>query len=104
MAWLYLIVAGLFEIVGVIGIKRTAQHNSWLNNAILFGGFFISFKFLLAAMETIPLSTAYAVWTGIGTVGSALVGIMFYKEPKGIMRIMCVFGIIAAVISLKLVS
>lgn len=104
MDWTLLIAAGLMEIIGVIGIKRVAKNNNWINNIILIGGFIISFQLLVKAMETIPLATAYAVWTGIGTVGAAVVGMIFFKESKSWIRIGSILGIIFAVIGLKLVS
>ncbi len=104
MDWSWLIAAGLLEVVGVIGIKRVAQNNNWTNNLILIGGFIISFQLLTRAMETIPLATAYAVWTGIGTVGAAVVGMLFFKESKSWLRIGCILGIIFSVVGLKMVS
>ncbi|WP_438350308.1 DMT family transporter [Paenibacillus sp. FA6] len=104
MAWGYLIIAGLFEIIGVIGVKKVSEKNNFKNNAILIGGFIVSFTFLSYAMEVIPLSTAYAIWTGIGTLGSTIVGILFYKEPKNALRIFCILGIIFMIIGLKVVS
>jgi paired small multidrug resistance pump len=104
MDWLMLIAAGLLEVIGVIGIKRVAENNNWTNNIILIGGFVVSFQLLLGAMETIPLATAYAVWTGIGTVGAAVVGMLFFKEPRSWIRFGCILGIIVAVVGLKLVS
>ncbi|MFB9275643.1 DMT family transporter [Cohnella cellulosilytica] len=102
MDWIWLVAAGLLEVVGVIGIKRVAKNNNWTNNLILIGGFVISFQLLLQAMETIPLATAYAVWTGIGTVGAAIVGMLFFKESKSWLRIGCILGIIFSVVGLKL--
>ena len=104
MEWIYLIIAGLMEVVGVIGVKRAAQNDNWVNNAILFGGFIISFQFLRLAMETIPLSTAYAVWTGIGTIGATIVGILFYRESKNPLRLLYILGIVIAVAGLKWVD
>lgn len=104
MAWFFLIVAGLFEIIGVIGIKRVAERNSVINNVILIGGFVISFQFLLQALETIPLSTAYAVWTGIGTVGGAVVGMLLYRESKAPLRLVCIAGIVACIVALKMLE
>lgn len=104
MEWLLLILAGLMEVVGVVGIKKTAEKNNFINNVILIGGFVISFQLLMRAMETISLSTAYAVWTGIGTVGAAVVGMIFFKESKSWLRIACILGIIFSVVGLKLVS
>ncbi|SDN24375.1 multidrug efflux SMR transporter [Bacillus sp. OK048] len=103
MDWLLLVFGGFFEVVGVIGIKRTAEKNNVVNNLILIGGFIMSFLLLVRAMETIPLSTAYAVWTGIGTVGAAVVGMVFFKESKSWVRIACILGIIFSVVGLKLV-
>ncbi|MBD2867412.1 DMT family transporter [Paenibacillus arenilitoris] len=104
MAWLFLIAAGLCEVIGVIGIKRVAVNNNWTNNLILFGGFIVSFQLLMQALETISLSTGYAVWTGIGTVGAALVGMLFFKESRNPVRMLCILGVIGCVIGLKLVE
>jgi paired small multidrug resistance pump len=103
MDWLMLILGGCFEVVGVIGLKRTADKGKIINYLILIGGFIMSFQLLIRAMETIPLSTAYAVWTGIGTVGAAIVGMVFFKESKSRLRIACILGIIFSVVGLKLV-
>lgn len=102
MDWLFLLLAGLFEVAGVIGIQRTAKQNSWLNNAIFIGAFIISFELLTNAMKTIPLSTAYAVWTGIGTVGAAIVGILFFRESKSPLRVLCILGVILSIVGLRL--
>lgn len=102
MDWLMLITAGLLEIIGVIGLKRVAQNNNWMNNLLLIGGFMISFQLLARAMETIPLGTAYAVWTGVGTVGAAIVGMIFFKESKSWLRLSCILGVFFSVIGLKL--
>lgn len=102
MAWTFLIIAGLFEIVGVIGIKRVAVNNNWTNNLIMIGGFIVSFQLLLQAMDSIPLSTAYAVWTGIGSVGAAVIGITFFKESRSAIRLVCIAGVILCVVGLKL--
>ncbi|MFM9278594.1 DMT family transporter [Paenibacillus jiagnxiensis] len=104
MDWLMLIGAGLLEIVGVIGIQRVAKKNNWTNNLIMIAGFILSFMLLSNAMTTIPLATAYAVWTGIGTVGAAIVGMCFFKESKSWLRLMCILGIIISVVGLKYFS
>jgi len=104
MAWALLIAAGLFEVVGVIGIKRVSQKNSVPNNVIMIGGFVISFQLLLRALETIPLSTGYAVWTGIGTVGGAIVGMLVYRESKSPLRLLCIAGIVVCIAALKLLD
>ncbi|MFC5401401.1 DMT family transporter [Cohnella soli] len=104
MDWLYLITAGLLEVIGVIGLKRVAQKNNWTNNLILIGGFLLSFNLLIKAMNTIPLATAYAVWTGIGTVGAAIVGMLFFRESRSWLRMGCILGVIFSVVGLKLVG
>ncbi|HEY8347009.1 MAG TPA: multidrug efflux SMR transporter, partial [Symbiobacteriaceae bacterium] len=95
MAWAYLVLGGLFEVVGVIGLKLTAHKRTWLSYVILYGGFFFSFRCLMAALEEVPLSVAYPVWTGIGTLGGALVGMVFFREPVSLLRIGCIVGIAA---------
>ncbi|TKC16385.1 DMT family transporter [Robertmurraya kyonggiensis] len=99
--WTLLIIAGLFEVIGVIGIKRTVEENNLLNNILLYGGFIISFQILIQVMEWIPLATAYAVWTGIGTVGAAIVGMIFFQESRNPFRLLCILGVIGAVTMLK---
>jgi paired small multidrug resistance pump len=104
MPWVALIIAGLFEVIGAIGIKRVAEKDNFINNAILIGGFVVSFGLLASALEHISLSAAYAVWTGIGTLGTTIVGILFFRESKSLLRILCILGIIFAVIGLRVVD
>ncbi|MFE0559113.1 DMT family transporter [Paenibacillus sp. NPDC058910] len=104
MNWTLLIFAGLLEVVGVIGIKRVSVRSNWINNLILICGFLASFLLLLKALETIPLSTAYAVWTGIGTVGATILGMLFFKESKNPLRLLCILGVIGCIIGLRLVE
>ena len=99
-----MILAGLIEIVGVVGLKRVSEKGSWLSYVILIGGFIISLSLLRMSLEQIPLSVAYAVWTGIGTVGATVIGILFYKESKSPLRIVCIFGIIVSIIGLRIVE
>lgn len=104
MSWFILILAGLMEVAGVTGMSLIGQgkkRSGWLTLLI---GFPISLALLGIAMETIPLGVAYAVWTGIGTVGSALIGIIFYKESASYKRVMYLSLIIIAVIGLRLVT
>lgn len=104
MTWISLIFAGLFEVVGVMGITMVNTKPSFRSFAVLIGGFSISFLLLSMAMTEIPMGTAYAVWTGIGTVGSAVVGMLFYGEAKDKLRIFCIAIVIVAVAGLKLVA
>jgi paired small multidrug resistance pump len=104
MTWFFLILAGCMEVVGVIGITKVNQSPSVKSYSILVGGFLLSFIFLFLAMKGIAMSTAYAVWTGIGTVGSALVGMFMYGESRNKPRIMFIALIIVSVVALKIVS
>jgi len=104
MAWLYLIFAGLFEMLGVTSINKFNEKKNVMTVLFLISSFALSFLFLSFAMETLSMGTAYAVWTGIGAVGGAIVGMLFYGESKDGKRIMFILLIIAATIGLKLVS
>lgn len=104
MTWLSLILAGCFEVVGVMGITQVNQRPSLRSYLILLSGFFLSFLLLSLAMEEIAMGTAYAVWTGIGTVGSTLVGMFLYNEPKDRLRIFFIGVIIISVAGLKVIQ
>ncbi|MEB7807296.1 multidrug efflux SMR transporter [Mammaliicoccus fleurettii] len=104
MAWIVLVMAGLFEMLGVLFINIYAKRNniSSLLGLVLF--FSLSFVCLSIAMHTIPMSTSYAVWTGIGAVGGALLGIIYYGESKDLKRMFFICLILASTIGLKLIS
>ena len=102
MAWVYLIFAGLCEVGGVMGMNKVAQKKSAANFAFLFGSFACSFTLLALAMKALPMGVAYAVWTGIGTVGGTLVGMFLYNESKNWRRILFISFILIAVVGLKL--
>jgi paired small multidrug resistance pump len=104
MDWIYLILAGCFEVVGVIGLNRVIKYKNLQSYMILFIGFIISFSLLALAMNTLPMGLSYAVWTGIGTVGGTIVGMVFYRESKDWKRILFIGMILVAVIGLKLTS
>ncbi|APC49702.1 DMT family transporter [Virgibacillus halodenitrificans] len=104
MAWLFLIFAGLFEMIGVLMISKLHKDRSWQSLLLLFLGFGASFLFLSFAMETLPMGIAYAVWTGIGASGGAIVGMILYGESKDWKRVAFIAMIIGATIGLKLVS
>ncbi|MFC6332096.1 DMT family transporter [Paenibacillus septentrionalis] len=104
MSWFLVIAAGLFEMIGVIGINKLNERISVKNISIMVIGFGLSFVFLTLSLEELPMGTAYAIWTGIGAAGSAMIGILFYKEPKNAARLFCIALIIASVIGLKLIS
>ncbi len=102
MAWVYLILAGIGEVVGVMGMNRVVQKKSLSAYAVLIGGFALSFSLLNLALKSLPLGVAYAVWTGIGAAGATLVGMFFYGESKDGKRLFFIALIIAAVVGLRL--
>ncbi|MGD8190726.1 DMT family transporter [Brevibacillus ginsengisoli] len=104
MGWVYLLLAGMFEVVSVTSINQVNKGGGWKAILVLAGGFTLSFLFLSLAMRTISMGTAYAIWTGIGTVGSTLVGMIRYGESRDWRRILCMSMILCAAIGLKLVS
>lgn len=104
MSWMMLILAGCFEMVGVIGISLVNRKPSVRTFLVLIIGFSASFALLALAMQQISMGTAYAVWTGIGTVGSALIGMFYLGESKDGKRVFFIFLIIASVVGLKLVG
>jgi paired small multidrug resistance pump len=104
MDWIILIIAGFTEVIGVTGIERFNRHRNLASFSIMAGGFIISFILLSIAMETIAMSTAYAVWTGMGTVGSALVGMIFLGESKDWKRLLFIAFVLSAAVGLRLVS
>lgn len=104
MDWIALILAGVCEIVGVSGINRVNRSKSITSYLILIGGFLLSFLFLSFAMKTISMGTAYAIWTGIGTVGSALLGMLFYGESKEWKRLLFIAMVLTAAVGLKVIS
>ena len=104
MAWVYLVLAGGFEIGFTTSLKLSNNFtNHWWSTAF-FICITLSFTFLNEAVKSIPLGTAYAVWTGIGAVGTAIVGIMFFSEPLYFWRIFFLATLIASLIGLKVVS
>lgn len=102
MDWIVLICAGAFEVLGVVGMNKVAKKKSIAGFILLGLGFLCSFFLLSVAMRTLPLGVSYAIWTGIGTVGGALIGMLFYDEPKDVMRIFCIAIIVVAVVGLKI--
>ena len=104
MAWIYLVIAGLFEIGWPLGLKmaQTMEGKQFTGLAIAVIAMGLSGFFLFSAQKEIPMGTAYAVWTGIGAAGTFILGIVLYNDPIGILRIASVLLIIAGVIGLKL--
>lgn len=104
MDWVFLILAGIFEMFGVLMINKLNKDRNLVSFLLLFGGFGLSFLFLSFAMATLPMGTAYAVWTGIGASGGAILGMIFYGEPKNILRIVFIAMVLGSAVGLKLVS
>lgn len=104
MNWLLLVIAGLFEIGWAIGLKYTEGWSKLWPSIITLVLMGISFFCLSQAVKTLPLGTAYAVWTGIGTVGAAIVGMILFDEPRDVLRILCIVLIVAGIAGLKLTT
>lgn len=104
MSWIYLLIAGLTEVAWAIGLKQSQGWTRFWPSVITGALMIVSFAFLSLALKTLPLGTAYAVWTGIGAAGTAVVGIYFFGEPRDAVRVLCIALIIAGVIGLKVFS
>ncbi len=104
MKWLYLIIAGICEVWWAVGLKYSHGFTRLVPSALTIAGMAASFYFLSLALKTLPLGTAYAIWTGIGTIGTAILGILLFKEPVDVLRIVCMGFILTGIIGLKLVS
>ena len=104
MAWLYLLLAGLFEIGFALGLKFSEGFTRlWPTVGFMVSGG-ISFYLLSVAMKTLPVGTAYAVWTGIGAAGTAMLGILVLKESGDVFRVISIALIVAGVVGLRLSS
>lgn len=107
MNWIILIIAGLFEVgfTTCLGKAKTTEGNTSL---LWLAGFFISLTvsmyLLYRATQTLPMGTAYAVWTGIGAVGTVIIGILFFKEPADFWRLFFITTLVASIVGLKFVS
>jgi quaternary ammonium compound-resistance protein SugE len=104
MAWAYLTLAGVLEIVWAIGLKYTEGFTRLVPSVVTITAMSASGWFLALALRTIPVGTGYAVWTGIGAVGTAVLGIVLFAEPATAARIGCMGLIVAGILGLKLAS
>lgn len=104
MDWLFLIIAGIFEMMGVAMINKLHKDRDWKALALLFTGFGLSFVFLALAMKTLPMGTAYAVWTGIGASGGTILGMLLYGEPRNLSRIISIAVVLGSAVGLKLIG
>ncbi len=104
MAWLYLFIAGLFEVGWAIGLKYTQGFTRLVPTALTLASMAVSLGLLGLALKSLPVGTAYAVWTGIGTVGTAALGVVLLGEPATTLRLACIGLIVAGIVGLKLVA
>jgi len=104
MAWIYLFVAGLFEVAWAIGLKYTEGFSRLVPSLWTVLSMLLSLGFLALALKTLPVGTAYAVWTGIGAIGTVLLGIYLFEEPATALRLSCIALILAGIVGLKLVT
>lgn len=104
MAWIYLTVAGLFEIGWAIGLKYTDGFTRLLPSLWTLASMILSIVLLGLALRTLPVGTAYEVWTGIGAIGTAALGIYLFGEPATVARLLCIGLILSGIVGLKLVT
>ncbi len=104
MYWIILFIAGLFEIAWAIGLKYTEGFSKLIPSIFTIISMIISMGLLAYAVKNIPVGTAYAVWTGIGAVGTAILGMILFNEPKEFVRIFFIFLIVVGIVGLKIFS
>ena len=104
MAWLCLIVAGLFEVAWAVALKFTDGFTKLWPSAATIALMIVSFALLSVAYQRIPVGTAYAVWTGIGAAGTAMMGVLLFGEPASAPRLVCLAAVTAGVVGLKVAS
>lgn len=104
MSWLFLVVAGLLEVIWAIGLKYTYGFTRLVPSIATVTAMVGSFYFLSLALRTLPLGTAYGIWVGIGAVGAAIAGMLLFKEPASVLRIASIVLVVAGIAGLKLSS
>jgi quaternary ammonium compound-resistance protein SugE len=104
MAWIILILAGLFEVGWAVGLKYTDGFTRLWPTLGTVASMIVSLGLLGLALRSLPLGTAYAIWTGVGTVGTALLGIALFQESAELLRLLCIGLIVAGIVGLKLVT
>jgi quaternary ammonium compound-resistance protein SugE len=102
MSWIYLILAGIFEIAWAVGMKYTQGWTKLVPTLFTVAAMIIGLYFLSLSMKELPLGTAYAIWTGIGTIGTVVYGMFFFKEPADILRIVCILLILTGIVGLRI--
>ncbi|WP_114571437.1 DMT family transporter [Exiguobacterium flavidum] len=104
MEWIYLVLAGIGEMLGVLAINRLNQKRGVLSLVYLIASFGMSFLLLTLAMKELPMGVAYAVWTGLGASGGAILSMIVYKEPRDAKRLFFIGLIIASAVGLKILT
>ena len=104
MAWLYLLIAGILEVVWAVGLKYTDGFSKLWPSVLTATAMVVDFVFLSLALKALPVGTAYAVWTGIGAVGTMIFGIVLFGESREVGRLVCIALIIAGIVGLRLTS
>ncbi len=104
MQWIHLLIAGIFEISWAIGLKYSHGFSQIIPSIITVVCMILSFYFLALALKSLPLGTAYAIWTGIGTLGTVVLGIILFKEPATALRLGCILLILTGITGLKIIS
>ena len=101
MAWFYLLLAGLFEVGWAIGLKYTEGFSRLFPSLLTVAAMTLSLALLGLALKSLPVGTAYAVWTGVGAVGTAVLGIILFSEPATVLRLTCIGLIVCGIAGLK---
>ncbi len=104
MAWVLLFVAGVFEVAWAVGLKTSEGFSRLWPSVFTLVCMIVSVVLLALAMRSLPVGTAYAVWTGIGAVGTAILGMILFAEPRDAARLLCLGLIVAGIVGLKLVT
>jgi len=104
MAWFFLTLAGIFEIVWAIALKYSEGFSKFWPSAITVVGMAISIYFLALALKTLPLGVAYSIWTGIGAIGTVILGMILFEESKEVLKIVFILMIVAGIVGLKLIT
>ncbi len=104
MPWIWLIIAGALEVAWAVGLKYADGFTKLWPSVITVALMLASFWCLAQAVKGLPLGTSYAIWTGIGAVGTAVFGILLFKEPATVARLLCMLLIVAGIVGLKLTA
>jgi quaternary ammonium compound-resistance protein SugE len=104
VAWMYLMIAGFLEVGWAIGLKYTQGFTRLWPSVVTILMMIASFFLLSTAVKTLPIGTAYAVWTGIGAAGTAVLGILLFGEPRNVIKLLCILLIITGIAGIKIMS